>query len=58
LSKLIITNGQYRINLPKDVAELTGWDATTELAIFPYVKELDSPITPDTPIVIKKIKKG
>ncbi len=56
MPKLIVTNGQYRINLPKSVVALTGWDATTELAIFPYLKEPDSPITQDTPILIKKAK--
>ncbi len=58
--KITKTGEQYRINIPKEVVELTGWDETTELAVFPYIREPDAQITPDTPILIKKVtgKKG
>lgn len=53
--KIIKTGEQYRINIPKEIVELTGWDENTDLAIFPYIKEPDTQITPDTPILIKKV---
>lgn len=53
--KITKTGEQYRINIPKEIVELTGWDETTELAIFPYIREPDSPVTQDTPILIKKV---
>ncbi|MDP2845277.1 MAG: AbrB/MazE/SpoVT family DNA-binding domain-containing protein [Candidatus Methanoperedens sp.] len=53
--KITKTGEQYRISLPKEIVELTGWDEKTELVIFPYIKDPDSSITPDTPILIKKI---
>lgn len=53
--KITKTGEQYRINLPKEIIDLTGWNENTELAVFPYVREPDSPITPDTPILIKKV---
>lgn len=53
--KITKTGEQYRINIPKEIVELTGWDETTELAVFPFIKDPDSVITPDTPILIKKV---
>lgn len=58
--KITKTGEQYRINIPKEIVELTGWDETTELAVFPFIKEPDTPITSDIPILIKRVsgKKG
>lgn len=53
--KITKTGEQYRINIPKEIVELTGWDETTELAVFPFIKDPDSVITSDTPILIKKV---
>ena len=53
--KITKTCEQYRINIPKEIIELTGWDETTELTVFPYIREPDTLITPDTPIFIKKV---
>ncbi len=53
--KITKTGEQYRINIPKEVVELTGWDETTELAVFPYIEKPDSPITSDIPILIRKV---
>ncbi|KKG17068.1 hypothetical protein EO98_18440 [Methanosarcina sp. 2.H.T.1A.6] len=49
--------GQYRIGIPKEIIELTGWDENTELHFIPFLVNPLDPITPDTPILIKKISK-
>jgi hypothetical protein len=52
----ITKNGdQYRINIPKDVILLTGWDENTEVGIFPYPKDLTDSIDENTPVLMKKI---
>ncbi len=53
--KITKTGDQYRINLPKEIVELTGWDESTEVSIFPYVKEPDSDITSDTPFIVRRV---
>jgi len=37
--KITKTGEQYRINIPKEIVELTGWDENTELAVFPFIKD-------------------
>jgi len=55
MAKIIKTNDQYRINIPKEIILQTGWDENTELNIFPYLKEPDQEINENTPIIMKKI---
>jgi bifunctional DNA-binding transcriptional regulator/antitoxin component of YhaV-PrlF toxin-antitoxin module len=58
-SMVKITNAQnqYRVNIPKEILIQTGWDENTELNIFPYLKDPSDPITPDTPIIMKRISR-
>jgi len=53
--KVTKSGNQYRINIPKEIILQTGWDESTELNIFPYLKDLDEEVTSNTPIVMKKI---
>ncbi len=54
----ITKNGDYfSINIPYYIMDITGWDENTELVFTPYLKEPDSPLTPDIPILIKQVKK-
>lgn len=56
--KITNANNQFRVNIPKEILIQTGWDETTELNIFPYLKDPSDPITPDTPIIMKRITHG
>jgi hypothetical protein len=53
--KITKAKNQYRVNLPKEIILQTGWDENTELMITPFIKDPGDPITPDTPILMKKI---
>jgi hypothetical protein len=55
MTKITKTGSQYKISLPKEILMLTGWDDNTEVILTPYIKEPNEVITPDTPIIIKKI---
>ncbi len=50
-------DGSYRMNIPKEIIEQTGWDDNTELVLIPFLESPSSPLTPETPIIIKKIIK-
>ncbi len=52
--KITKSGDQYRINIPQYIIELTGWDESTELAIFPWVEKPDKPITSKIPIILRK----
>lgn len=39
--KVIITNGQYRITIPKELAEAKGWNKNTRLR---FVEDLEGNI--------------
>jgi hypothetical protein len=56
MARITKTGDQYRINIPKEVILQTGWDENTEITIFPYPKDLNDPITENTPVLIKKIQ--
>jgi hypothetical protein len=49
--------GNYRVVIPKDITDIMGWDDTTELLFIPYLVNPLDPITPNTPILIKKVLK-
>jgi bifunctional DNA-binding transcriptional regulator/antitoxin component of YhaV-PrlF toxin-antitoxin module len=55
MTKITKTGSQYKISIPKEIMILTGWDENTEVILTPYIKEPNERITPDTPIIIKKI---
>ena len=50
-------NGQYRVGIPKEIIDPTGWDNTTEVIFIPYLNSPCDSITSETPILIKKISK-
>jgi len=49
------SGSQFRINIPKEIVELTGWDTNTNLIITPLLKEPSEPINENTPILLKKV---
>lgn len=51
----IIKEGHYRVVIPKEITDLTGWDETTEVIFIPYLANPLDPITPETPIMIKTV---
>ncbi|MFZ1126606.1 hypothetical protein [Methanoregula sp.] len=55
MARITKSGEQYRINIPKDVILLTGWDENTEVGIFPYLKDLTDPIDENTPVLMRKI---
>lgn len=55
MTKITKSGNQFKISIPKEIMQLTGWDDNTELLLFPYIKELDTEITANTPIVIKRM---
>ena len=46
--KVVVNNGQYKITIPKDLAEAKGWSSKTRLRFIE---------APDGTIIIKEIKK-
>jgi len=53
--KLTKTGKKFKILIPDEILQITGWDKNTELIIFPYIKEPDEELSEKTPIIIKKI---
>ncbi|WAI01816.1 hypothetical protein [Methanogenium organophilum] len=53
--KILKSGKQYRINIPKDILSMTGWNEDTELIITPLLKDPTEPINQNTPIIIKKV---
>lgn len=47
--KVVINNGQYKITIPKELAESKGWDRNTRLR---FVED------PEGNIFLKEIKQG
>jgi hypothetical protein len=56
MTKITKSGKQFKISIPKEIIQLTGWDENTELILIPYIKEPDEIVTDKTPIVIKKIE--
>ena len=56
--KITKVNNQYRVNIPKEIILQTGWDENTELIIMPYIKDPNDIVTPETPVLMKKIPDG
>lgn len=54
--KVTKANDQLRINIPKEIAELKGWDEKTDLSFVPFLQAPDSKLDKDTPIILKEIK--
>lgn len=56
--KITKVNNQYRVNIPKEIMQQTGWDENTELIFMPYIKDPDDIVTSGTTILMKKIPDG
>ncbi len=54
--KITKVNEQLRINIPKEIAELKGWDENTDLSFVPFLQSPDSELDKDVPILIKEVK--
>jgi hypothetical protein len=55
MTKITKSGNQFKISIPKEIIQLTGWDENTELILIPYIKEPDEKVTEKTPIIIKKL---
>lgn len=58
MTKINIVGKQAKITIPTEIIDLTGWSKETEIILMPYIEKPDLPVNEDTPILIKKIKKG
>lgn len=47
--KVVVNNGQYKITIPKDIAEERGWNSKTKLK---YIEDTEGNL------ILKEIKKG
>ena len=54
--KIVKTGSQYRINIPKEIIEQTGWNENTKLIITPYIKDPTDKITQETSMILRKIQ--
>ena len=55
--KITKANEQLRINIPKEIAVLKGWDENTDISFVPFLQNPDSELNSETPIIIKEVKK-
>jgi len=55
--KITKANEQFRINIPKEIAELKGWTEKTDLHFVPFLQSPDSELDENTPIIIRAVKK-
>ena len=55
--KVTKVNEQLRINIPKEIAELKGWDSTTDIHFVPFLESPNSKLDENTPILIRAVKK-
>jgi len=56
--KITKVSNQYRVNIPKEIIQQTGWDENTELIIMPYIKDPNDLVNSETTILMKKIPMG
>ena len=57
MAKITKANDQLRISIPKEIADLKGWDESTELYFVPFLHDPEKPLDRDTAIVLKEAKK-
>lgn len=57
MTKIQKSGNQYRITIPIEIMDLTGWTRGDELIFVPYMTEPDRALSPDTPILLKRIEK-
>ncbi|MFH1133046.1 MAG: hypothetical protein V1735_01000 [Nanoarchaeota archaeon] len=58
MSKIYIDkSGQGKINIPKELMRLKGWDENTEILVIPLVSEAKAEIGKEVPILITEVKK-
>lgn len=59
MSKIYIDkSGQGKINIPKEIMKLKGWDENTEILVIPVLSEAKPEIGKDVPIIITELNKG
>ena len=56
MAKITKANDQLRITIPKEIADLKGWDENTDLFFIPHLLSPDAELNKDTPILIKEQK--
>jgi len=50
------SGSQYRLTIPKEIMQATGWDENTELIFDPFTKEPGAEINNKTPILLKGVR--
>lgn len=48
---------QYKISIPQEIINITGWDENTELLFIPFIQEPRSEVG-KVPILLAEIKKA
>ena len=54
--KITKANEQLRVNIPKEIAELKGWDENTDIYFVPFLQEPNSELDKNIPIILKEGK--
>ena len=50
--KITKANRQFRVNIPQEIIDMTGWDESTEILFVPYIQDPKSELNKNTPILI------
>lgn len=49
-------SNQYKITIPSDIIDATGWNKNTELLFVPFIQDPKETISKNTPILLKEFK--
>ena len=56
MAKITKVGDQYRLTIPSDIMDATGWSENTQLLFVPFVQAAKDDINKDTPILLKVFK--
>ena len=51
--KITKAKKQYRINIPQEIIDLTGWDENVELTFIPFIQDPKEEVNQKVPILLK-----
>ena len=58
MTKVTKVNDQLRLTIPKEIADLKGWDEKTEVHFIPFLQHPEDALDQKTPILIKETKQS
>ena len=53
--KITKSQKQFKVTIPQEIITLTKWNEDTEIIFVPMLKEPNSKLDKDTPLVIRKV---